>query len=86
MKNAIIDEILNSKTANNLETLSEEYSLLLKKAVELLNKLKEKLSPELFSLVSEYSDALGICNCEEADRYFAQGFSCALRICFECFK
>jgi len=86
MKNAIIDEILNNHTAQKLETVTKEYDLLLDKPIELLGKLREKLSSEQYALVSEYSEALEICNCEQLDSYFAEGFSCALRICFECFK
>jgi len=86
MKNTIIDEILNGYINNKFETTTKEYDLLSDKVIELENELKKRLSPELYKLLLNYSEASAACNNEELDRYFAEGFSCALRICFECFK
>jgi len=86
MKNAIIDGLLYSRVADKLNIPTQEYNLLRDRAIELENQLQAKLSPELFKSVLEYSCSIGLYYGEDLENHFAEGFACALRICFECFK
>lgn len=86
MKKSVINDIFHG-FRGDMETMNRTNSEESSKIVcQTYDELKEKLSPEMFTLHQKLVDALEDDWAEAVDFYFAEGFKLGLAIGVECME